>query len=644
MGVVYRATQLALDRPVALKAIAPQFAADAEYRERFQRESHLAASIDHPNVIPVYEAGELDGTLYLIMRWVDGTDLRALLRADGRLQAGRAVRLLRPVAAALAAAHRRGLVHRDVKPANVLIAQDQGDGDEHVYLTDFGIARRTDTRGAVTRSGVLVGTVDYIAPERIEGARGTPASDIYAFGCMLFETLTGHVPFAQRTGLLKMHAHLNDPVPSAHAEAEDVPEHVDAIIATAMAKQPDARYPSAGELAAALGAALAEIEAAEAATARIATVPTAPAATVSSAVTTATESTATEDRPAPTRAAPPRTRTRALVAAAVVGVVAAGAAIALLASSGGGGGSPGVSSQDTAAPPATSGTRDKPPVTSPGLGLGHTVAIGGVPGAVTADASGNVWVSETHDRTIARVDGSSGQKTEFKLDVAPKLLAATPRGLWVSATDGSLELFDPAADKPVAHAALATAPVALAGGGKDGSVWAAEPDGSITHFTAAGTPDGAVVTVKPAPLRMGTGEGWLWAVDGVQLTRIGSALPHSVTKFPAVRQPLDVTFDQGVWTANDDGTVTRFDPRAQSLTVKARRRVASGLNAIAAVEHQPFVWTTSTTTKTAYRLSTAPGAPPSGSAKFASAPVGLAVVAGSAWVATADGTLWQIRF
>jgi hypothetical protein len=117
-----------------------------------------------------------------------------------------------------------------------------------------------------------------------------------------------------------------------------------------------------------------------------------------------------------------------------------------------------------------------------------------------------------------------------------------------------------------------------------------------------------------------------------------------VTKFPAVRQPLDVTFDQGVWTANDDGTVTRFDPRAQSLTVKARRRVASGLNAIAAVEHQPFVWTTSATTKTAYRLSTAPGAPPSGSAKFASAPVGLAVVAGSAWVATADGTLWQIRF
>ena len=145
MGVVYRATQLALDRTVAVKAIAPALAQDDAYRERFQRESHLAASIDHPNVIPVYEAGEFDGTLYLIMRWVDGTDLRALVTDEGRLEPERAVRLLRPVASALAAAHRRGLVHRDVKPANVLIARGDGEDDEHVYLTDFGIARRTDS-------------------------------------------------------------------------------------------------------------------------------------------------------------------------------------------------------------------------------------------------------------------------------------------------------------------------------------------------------------------------------------------------------------------------------------------------------------------------------------------------------------------
>ncbi len=165
-----------------------------------------------PNVIPVYEAGELDGTLFLIMRWVDGTDLRARLDTDGGQTPSRTIRLLRPVASALAAAHRRGLIHRDIKPANVLIAAADDEGDEHVYLTDFGIAQRTESRG-MTRTGVLVGTLDYMAPERIEGGRGTPASDIYAFGCMLYETLSGRVPFDRPTGLAKMHAHINDPVP-----------------------------------------------------------------------------------------------------------------------------------------------------------------------------------------------------------------------------------------------------------------------------------------------------------------------------------------------------------------------------------------------------------------------------------------------
>src|SRR3954452_18384155 len=156
MGVVYRATQEALDRPVAVKAIAPEYAGDRGFRERFQHESQLAASIDHPNVIPVYEAGERDGTLYLIMRWVEGTELRALLRREGALAPERAVRLLRPVASALAAAHRRGLVHRDVKPANVLIAREDDESDEHVYLTDFGIARRGGGGWGVRGGGARV--------------------------------------------------------------------------------------------------------------------------------------------------------------------------------------------------------------------------------------------------------------------------------------------------------------------------------------------------------------------------------------------------------------------------------------------------------------------------------------------------------
>jgi Protein kinase domain len=262
MGVVYRATQLALQRPVALKAIAPELAADTDYRERFERESHLAASLDHPNVIPVYEAGERDGTLYLIMRWVQGTDLQAVLRSSGRVSPGRAIRLLRPVAAALAAAHRRGLIHRDVKPANVLIAGTDEDPEEQIYLTDFGIARLTDGE-SITRTGMFVGTIDYTAPERIEGERGYAPSDIYSFGCMLFESLTGHVPFERPSDVAKIFAHINDPIPSARAEVAGVPEQLDAIITKAMAKRPEDRFGSAGELIVALDQVLKELDTAE---------------------------------------------------------------------------------------------------------------------------------------------------------------------------------------------------------------------------------------------------------------------------------------------------------------------------------------------------------------------------------------------
>jgi serine/threonine protein kinase len=328
MGVVFRATQLALQRLVALKAIAPELAADEGFRDRFQRESHIAASIDHPNVIPVYEAGELDGTLYLIMRWVDGTDLRTLLKASGRLRPGRAIELLRPVASALAAAHRRGLVHRDIKPANVLVARGEEEGEDRVYLSDFGIARRTDRESGVTRTGMFVGTVDYTAPERFQGGRGTPASDIYSFGCVLFEALTGHVPFVRPTGVSVIYAHVADPIPSARDEVPDVPEELDAIIAKAMAKRPEDRFGSAGELTAALGQALQALDTAErraTTTGPPALAPDPPAPTV---VTDDGEQhgepTEAGDEPGPTRIVP--AAGAGAVAAATAGAGAAAAA------------------------------------------------------------------------------------------------------------------------------------------------------------------------------------------------------------------------------------------------------------------------------------------------------------------------------
>jgi serine/threonine-protein kinase len=191
--------------------------------------------------------------LYLIMRYVEGTDLRALLAREGALEIRRAVELLAPVASALHGAHRRGLVHRDVKPGNVLIARDE-EGGEHVYLTDFGIARHAEAATTVdttlTRTGAFVGTLDYMAPECIQGdSRGDARSDIYALGCMLFQSLAGRVPFPRENELAKLHAHVNEPFPSLVDVRDDVPAALDAVVRRATAKSPGGRFATAGELA-----------------------------------------------------------------------------------------------------------------------------------------------------------------------------------------------------------------------------------------------------------------------------------------------------------------------------------------------------------------------------------------------------------
>src|SRR3954454_9748593 len=255
MGVVYRATQLALGRPVALKLISPKLAADPHFRERFQRESRLAASIDHPTVIPVYEAGEADGSLFLSMRWVEGSDLETLIRRGGGMEPERAVRIVCQVAAALDAAHSRGLIHRDVKPANVLVVGDAR--DEHVYLTDFGLVKRMSGTGRLTRSGQLLGTIDYIAPEQIQGKGQDPRTDVYSLGCVLFHCLTGRVPFDTDNEVSKIYAHLNEPPPKPSDVVAGLPFALDEVVTRAMAKEPEQRYNSAGDLG---RAALAAVE------------------------------------------------------------------------------------------------------------------------------------------------------------------------------------------------------------------------------------------------------------------------------------------------------------------------------------------------------------------------------------------------
>ena len=239
-----------LGRTVALKLVAEEFAQDATRRERFTRESRIAASIDHPNVIPLYEAGEEDDVLFISMRWVDGTDLRAVIDGGGPLEPARANRLVVQIASALDAAHACDLIHRDVKPANVLITDD-----DHVYLTDFGLSKHVTTTDDITSAGQWVGTVDYIAPEQIQGLPVTPQTDVYALGCLMYELLSGRVPYVRETHLAKLWAHVNAAPPSLLPVRSDLPLAFDRIVRRAMAKSPAERYASAGELAEAVLAA-----------------------------------------------------------------------------------------------------------------------------------------------------------------------------------------------------------------------------------------------------------------------------------------------------------------------------------------------------------------------------------------------------
>ena len=196
MGAVYRAEELTLGRKVALKVIAPELAQDSRFRERFLRESRIAASLDHPHIVPIFKAGEEDGALFLAMRYVEGTDLGKLLREGGALDPRRAIALLEQVADGLDAAHEKGLVHRDIKPSNVLVSRAAG--KEHAYLADFGLTKRTGSLSGVSAAGDVVGTLEYVAPEQITGEEVGPAADLYSLGCVLYECLTGQSPFPAR--------------------------------------------------------------------------------------------------------------------------------------------------------------------------------------------------------------------------------------------------------------------------------------------------------------------------------------------------------------------------------------------------------------------------------------------------------------
>jgi ABC-type transport system substrate-binding protein/class 3 adenylate cyclase/streptogramin lyase len=241
-GAVYLARDETLERPVALKILAPELARDERFRERFLRESRAAAGIEHANIIPIYAAGKAGGLLYLAMRYVEGGDLGDLIQQQGRIEGRQALVLLEQVAAALDAAHARGLLHRDVKPGNILV-----DGDR-AWLADFGLAKHAATVNSLSRENSFAGTVDYIAPEQIQGGDVDGRADVYALGCVLFQALAGRAPFERDNDLAVVFAHLREPPPSLSLLRPDLPESLDRVVERALAKNPDQRYASCGEL------------------------------------------------------------------------------------------------------------------------------------------------------------------------------------------------------------------------------------------------------------------------------------------------------------------------------------------------------------------------------------------------------------
>src|SRR5881227_4134888 len=248
MSVVYQAENLRLSNALALKVLAPELAADDVFRARFLEESRITASLNHPNVIPIYDMGSSDGLLYIAMRYVSGTDLRQVIKKRGRLQSETALFLLGQAARALDTAHHRGLVHRDVKPGNLLIERGADEADpDHVYLADFGITKHAMSRTGLTSTGQFLGTVDYVAPEQIRGTSVLGLADQYSLGCVLYECLTGRVPFEKELDAAIIWAHVEETPTMPTILRPDLPPEIDDVFRRVLAKRPDERYGSCRE-------------------------------------------------------------------------------------------------------------------------------------------------------------------------------------------------------------------------------------------------------------------------------------------------------------------------------------------------------------------------------------------------------------
>ncbi|MEA2347101.1 MAG: hypothetical protein QOG62_888 [Thermoleophilaceae bacterium] len=628
MGVVYRATQLGLERQVALKVIAPELAADPIFASRFQAEARLAASIDHPNVVPIYQAGEGEGVLYLIMRYVDGIDLRDLLNSQPQLDPEHAAKLLAQIASALGAAHRRGMVHRDVKPANVLIAS--GDGEDHAYLTDFGVAKAVEATQGMTRTGAVVGTPDYMAPERLEDGVGDGRSDIYALGCVLYQSLTGRLPYPRDNAMAKVFAHLNAPVPSARELNPFVGEELDHVIERAMAKRPEDRFQGAGEMRSALLSAVGDREGAR-------RDPSEPHETI----TVATEAGApTAETPPPlppepepeppaepaTNAVPKRPRRRGWMPAALLTVAVVGlGTLLILALTGGLSGKKGG--------PGAPAVADAP------------IKVGTAPEGVIA--AGGIWVANTGSNTVTRLIPQSGAVADEAIQVGdqPTGITMGERAAWVTNRGSG----DVAAIDRVTHEVTDTVPVGNDPEGitaGDGAIWVAVAgEGKVVRIDEDHPSSTTDIDVGGKPVGVAWGTGGLWVTDAKAgtLRRFNPQTQKESLSVDVGRDPRSVSLGFGsVWVASaGDGQVFRIDPISGGI--QWHETVGTDLAGIGA--GPGAMWTTSSAGGgQVIRIDMATGTPRVGAPIPVSPdPGGIGVGDNAAWVTSkTDGTVTPI--
>jgi YVTN family beta-propeller protein len=569
MGAVYRAEETELGRNVALKVIASELAEDARFRERFLRESRIAASLDHPHIVPIFNAGDDDGVLFLAMRYVDGTDLAKLVADEGALEPQRAIAILEQVAEALDAAHEKGLVHRDVKPSNVLIASAAG--KEHAYLADFGLTKRTASLSGVTAPGDVVGTLDYVAPEQITGNEVDARSDSYSLGCVLYECLTGTAPFPRATDVALLWAHVHEEPPRASELRPELPKTIDGVLTRALAKDPGRRYKTCGELVSASRSALGLIETRPATRSRLPWAIAATAAFAAVAVVAGllfTRGSGGISSVAPNSVGVIDAKTNKLVDQVPVGVnpvaIAAGAS-GVWAANVGDHTISRIDPTNTSARPRTITVSDYP----------SDIALGG----------GTVWVALGSPAEVVRINTSENRAASPISALgngatcgSPFASAAVGGGfVWLACESADLGRVDPRTSTGTAigysPCGLLTSPTSVSPKFSDiafglRSLWivnSAANNATQLDPTTCAKLASATTGKGPTAIAVGANALWVANVDDDTVTRInvpGHGEGITEDTFTAGDGPVDVAVGEGaVWVANSLGrSVTRIDP------------------------------------------------------------------------------------